>query len=76
MILPYDIFAISAGFDNHVDDWGKTLLTENYGELGRMAKEFALDICNGRRFALLEGGYNPASMAKAMESFLAEFGSQ
>ena len=68
------MFAVSAGFDNHVDDWGKTLETSDYAELGRMAKEFAINVCDSRRFALLEGGYNPVSMADAMESFLAEFG--
>lgn len=73
---PYEIFAISAGFDNHIDDWGKTLETRDYAELGRVAKEFALKVCNGRRFALLEGGYNPSSMADAMESFLKTFGDQ
>ena len=71
---PYDVCAVSAGFDNHVDDWGKTLLTTDYEELGKMVKEFADDLCNGRRFALLEGGYNPASMAEAMEAFLIGFG--
>ena len=47
---------------------------EDYAELGTMVKEFALTVCDGRRFALLEGGYNPDSMADAMESFLQGFG--
>jgi len=47
--------------------------TSDYAELGRMVKEFAQEVCNGRRFALLEGGYNPISMAMAMEAFLETF---
>ncbi|MCU0581392.1 MAG: histone deacetylase family protein, partial [Syntrophales bacterium] len=31
-----DIIGISAGFDNHAEDWGGLLLTEDYQQIGRM----------------------------------------
>jgi len=52
-----DIIGISAGFDNHEQDWGGTLTTEDYREIGRMVLE-ASRRCGGGGFALLEGGYN------------------
>ena len=48
----------SAGFDEYVDDWGGKLTTGAYGEIGAMMKEFSEEHCKGRRYALLEGGYN------------------
>jgi acetoin utilization deacetylase AcuC-like enzyme len=52
-----DIIGISAGFDNHMDDWGGTLFTEDYREIGRMVRS-AAGRNGGGCFALLEGGYN------------------
>ena len=52
-----DIIGISAGFDNHEDDWGGTLLTEDYREIGSMVQAAAGRL-GGGCFALLEGGYN------------------
>lgn len=54
----YDMIAISAGFDRHVDDWGGTLATEDYFTIGRHVRDFAGTNCQGRYFAVLEGGYN------------------
>ena len=54
----YDMIAISAGFDRHVDDWGGTLTTEDYFTIGRQVRDFAGTNCQGRHFAVLEGGYN------------------
>ncbi|MEW6348511.1 MAG: histone deacetylase family protein [Thermodesulfobacteriota bacterium] len=54
----YDIVAISAGFDRHKEDWGGTLLTEDYFTIGRAVREYAGALCNGRYYAVLEGGYN------------------
>jgi acetoin utilization deacetylase AcuC-like enzyme len=52
-----DLIGISAGFDNHVDDWGGLLKTEDYREIGAMVREAV-----GRNgcgcFGILEGGYN------------------
>ncbi|MEA1935656.1 MAG: histone deacetylase family protein [Thermodesulfobacteriota bacterium] len=52
-----DMIGISAGFDNHVDDWGGLLSTSNYTEIGRMVRQ-ASKKNNGGCFAILEGGYN------------------
>lgn len=52
-----DVFGISAGFDNHVDDWGGVLQTDDYYEMGVMVKA-AAKRSGGGYFAILEGGYN------------------
>lgn len=54
----YDIVAISAGFDRHVQDWGGTLTTEDYFTIGTRVREYAEARCDGRYYAVLEGGYN------------------
>lgn len=55
--LEADVIGISAGFDNHKDDWGGTLTTGDYREIGRMVREAAAR-CGGGCFGILEGGYN------------------
>jgi acetoin utilization deacetylase AcuC-like enzyme len=52
-----DIIGISAGFDHHQADWGGLLATEDYFQIGRMARE-ASQKNSGGCFAVLEGGYN------------------
>ena len=52
-----DIIGISAGFDNHVNDWGGLLQTEDYHAMGRMVARSARNN-GGGCFAILEGGYN------------------
>ena len=52
-----DIIGISAGFDNHERDWGGTLRTQDYYEIGRMVREASIR-SQGGCFAILEGGYN------------------
>ncbi len=52
-----DMIAVSAGFDNHEEDWGGTLKTEDYRDIGRMVRERA-ERNRGGCFAILEGGYN------------------
>lgn len=69
----YDIVAVSAGFDRHVDDWGGLLETEDYTEIGKILKEFAEKKCNGKRFAVLEGGYNHEVLGKNVKAFLKGF---
>lgn len=69
-----DIIAISAGFDRHVEDWGGLLKTEDYLSIGRWTKEFSIRNCQGRRFGVLEGGYNHAVLGKNVRSFLKGFG--
>ena len=52
-----DIIAASAGFDEYINDWGHKLSTNAYREIGKMMKGFSEKHCQGRRYALLEGGY-------------------
>jgi len=52
-----DLIGISAGFDNHRDDWGSLLTTEDYYTIGEMVKTASLR-CDGGCFGVLEGGYN------------------
>jgi acetoin utilization deacetylase AcuC-like enzyme len=70
---PYQIIAVSAGFDRHEEDWGGLLKTEDYLSIGRWAKEFSLENCQGRRFAVLEGGYNHSVLGRNVRSFLQGF---
>lgn len=67
---PYDIVAVSAGFDRHEQDWGDLLATEDYFAIGKLVKEHALRRCRGRRFGVLEGGYNRAVLGQNVRSFL------
>ncbi len=66
----YDIIGVSAGFDEHVDDWGGKLTTKDYKTLGEQVKKFAKEECQGKRFAILEGGYNHNVLGKNVVSFL------
>jgi len=67
---PYEIIAVSAGFDRHEEDWGGLLATEDYRAIGKMVKEHSLLRCQGRRFGVLEGGYNHAVLGRNLASFL------
>jgi acetoin utilization deacetylase AcuC-like enzyme len=69
----YDLLAVSAGFDAHREDWGSPLETEDYEEIGRLISIFAGERCGGRRFAVLEGGYNTRVLGKCVKSFLHGF---
>jgi len=52
-----DIIGISAGFDNHLKDWGGVLETEDYFRIGQEVRT-AAQLRGGGCFAVLEGGYN------------------
>jgi acetoin utilization deacetylase AcuC-like enzyme len=65
-----DVVAVSAGFDRHREDWGSMLATQDYYDIGVVLGRFARRVCGGRLFAVLEGGYNPESMAESIEAFL------
>ncbi len=69
----YDIIAVSAGFDRHKQDWGGMLETEDYTEIGKIIKEYAESRCDGRRFAVLEGGYNHNVLGKNVRAFIEGF---
>jgi acetoin utilization deacetylase AcuC-like enzyme len=64
-----DIIVASAGFDEYIEDWGGNLSTEAYRKIGRLMHEFAQDRCEGRRYALLEGGYNFQDLGKNVFAF-------
>jgi len=68
--LPYDLVAISAGFDRYRLDWGGTLEIDDYRIIGEMVAEKSLAACQGRRFALLEGGYYLPDLGKNVRSLL------
>lgn len=53
----FDIIGISAGFDNHENDWGGLLSTGHYREIGAMVRT-ASRRNNAGCFAVMEGGYN------------------
>jgi len=64
-----DIFVASAGFDQGIEDWGHLLYPEDYFELGKLMKVYSEKLCKGRRYALLEGGYNHQVLPKNVNSF-------
>ncbi len=68
-----DIVAVSAGFDRHEDDWGGLLKSEDYKTIGELLKDFANAKCKGRRFGVLEGGYNHNVLGLNVKSFLEGF---
>ncbi|UCG22220.1 MAG: histone deacetylase family protein [Deltaproteobacteria bacterium] len=53
----FDLLAISAGFDTYVRDWGGILETDDYLVMGSAIRTAALRLCEGKFFAVLEGGY-------------------
>ena len=52
-----DLIGLSAGFDTYVRDWGGILETDDYRAIGEAIRNTALRVCEGRFFAVLEGGY-------------------
>ena len=65
-----DIIGVSAGFDTYSKDWGGLLLTEDYQQIGAWVREAARRDCQGRRFALLEGGYYLPDLGRNCLAFL------
>ena len=64
-----DIIVASAGFDEYIEDWGGNLSTEAFRKIGHLMYEFAEERCEGKRYALLEGGYNFADLGKNVLAF-------
>jgi len=64
-----DIVVASAGFDQGIEDWGHLLHPEDYAELGKLMRVYSEKLCQGRRYALLEGGYNHVVLPKNVKSF-------
>ena len=72
-VREYDLIAISAGFDHHEKDWGGLLKAEDYFTIGKWSKEFSHQHCQGKRFGVLEGGYNHTVLGRNVKSFLQGF---
>jgi len=68
-----DIIAVSAGFDLHVRDVGRRLETADFETLGRLVREASRRVCRGRRFAVLEGGYNLQDLGANTAAFCRGF---
>ena len=64
-----DIVAVCAGFDSYELDVGRKLSTFDFYVIGRKMKQLAARKCNGRRFAVLEGGYYLPDLGKNVLSF-------
>ncbi len=64
-----DMIAVSAGFDNHEQDWGGLLKTEDYKFMGQLVREAARRN-NGGCFGILEGGYNHKVLGKNVLAFI------
>lgn len=64
-----DVIAVSAGFDNHIRDWGGLLFTEDYRAMGTMVYETAKRN-NGGCYGILEGGYNHSVLGENVLAFI------
>jgi Deacetylases, including yeast histone deacetylase and acetoin utilization protein len=69
----HDIVVASAGFDEYIKDWGHKLSTSAYREIGKMMKDFSERHCQGRRYAILEGGYCYEDLGKNIHTFCEGF---
>ena len=69
----YDILAVSAGFDAGKLDWGGIYEISDYTTIGTLLKKAAERNCGGKRFAVLEGGYNHSVLGKNVKAFLEGF---
>jgi acetoin utilization deacetylase AcuC-like enzyme len=69
----YDILAVSAGFDGGKEDWGRVFEIQDYTTIGTLLRKAAEKNCGGRRFAVLEGGYNIEVLGKNVKAFLDGF---
>jgi acetoin utilization deacetylase AcuC-like enzyme len=64
-----DMIGISAGFDNHMQDWGGLMATEDYYHIGRKVRKAAYDF-GGGCFAILEGGYNHSVLGQNVAALI------
>jgi acetoin utilization deacetylase AcuC-like enzyme len=64
-----DVIAVSAGFDNHLEDWGGLLTTEDYRTMGNWIRQ-AAQRNNGGCYGILEGGYNHAVLGENVLAFI------
>jgi len=64
-----DMIAVSAGFDNHEQDWGGLLKTEDYRYMAKLVRETAVRN-QGGCFGILEGGYSHHVLGKNVLAFI------
>ena len=64
-----DLLGVSAGFDTYVRDWGGILEREDYRAIGNTIRAGAHRLCQGRCFAVLEGGYYLPDLGKNVLAF-------
>ncbi|HUJ80059.1 MAG TPA: histone deacetylase [Nitrospiria bacterium] len=67
-----DFILVSAGFDAHRDDplAGMKVTEAGFGELTRLVRQLADEVCRGRFVSCLEGGYNLPALARSVEAHL------
>lgn len=70
-----ELFLISAGFDSRKEDplGHFSLLDEDFAELTRMVMNLAAGYCQGRVISVMEGGYNVAGLAAAVEAHVGAY---
>ena len=68
-----DIICASAGFDQYERDWGGNISTQGYKKIGEVMKAYAQKHCQGRRYALFEGGYYEKDLGKNIFAFCEGF---
>jgi acetoin utilization deacetylase AcuC-like enzyme len=73
LIRTADLLAVSMGFDTYEKDLGGLLKTEDYNLLGSWLRQASDRLCQGRRFALLEGGYYLPDLGKNVLAFCEGF---
>jgi acetoin utilization deacetylase AcuC-like enzyme len=55
------------------EDWGGTLNDRDYHQIGEVLKRFFSEKSQGKRFVVLEGSYNYATLGTSILSFLEGF---
>ncbi|MBT8350392.1 MAG: histone deacetylase family protein [Deltaproteobacteria bacterium] len=64
-----DVIAVSAGFDNHAQDWGGLLSTDDYRAMGKWVHKAAIRN-DGGCYGILEGGYNHEVLGDNVLAFI------
>jgi acetoin utilization deacetylase AcuC-like enzyme len=75
MSAQVDVIGISAGFDNHEDEIGGLLSTEDYRKIGRLVRQASQNIGAGY-FAVMEGGYNYKVLGRNVMALIEGMSSQ
>lgn len=72
-ISSVDIIGVCAGFDSYEKDIGRKLSGSDFYTIGVLMKQLANRVANGRRFAILEGGYYLPDLGKNVIEFCKGF---